>query len=225
MLSSLYQIAELVAVCTAAVTGVLAAAEIRADIFGAMVLGCTTAFGGGIVRDLLLGVTPPSALRNPMLLMITAIVSIVVFILEYCFGDKAAGAALAREGSRHEQLLNALDALSLSMFVIVGIDAAMAAGYEDNVPLMIFVGVITGVGGGILRDIMIRRIPVILQKRIYALAALLGAVTDVFLTKLGCARELSAIAAVCFILIIRYLAVRFLWNLPRYPKAPKNMQS
>ena len=218
MLSSLYPIAELVAVCTAAVTGVLAAAEVRADIFGAMVLGCTTAFGGGIVRDLLLGVTPPSALRDPMLLTVTAIVSLVVFMLEYCFGDKAAGAAVARDSSRHEQLLNALDALSLSMFVIVGIDAAMAAGYDDNAFLMIFVGVITGVGGGLLRDVMIRRVPVILQKRIYALAALLGAVIDVYLSKLGCARELSAVAAVGFILIIRYLSVRFLWNLPRYPK-------
>ena len=76
MLSSLFSIAELSAVCTAAVTGVLAAAEVRADLFGAMVLGCTTAFGGGIVRDLLLGVTPPAALREPSLLIITAIVSL-----------------------------------------------------------------------------------------------------------------------------------------------------
>ena len=82
MLSSLFSIAELIAVCTAAVTGVLAAAEVRADLFGAMVLGCTTAFGGGIVRDLLLGVTPPAALREPSLLIITAIVSLAVFLLE-----------------------------------------------------------------------------------------------------------------------------------------------
>lgn len=218
MLSSLFSIVELIAVCTAAVTGVLAAAEIRADLFGAMVLGCTTAFGGGMIRDLLLGVTPPAALRNPMLLAVTAMVSLVVFVLEYCFADKAAGAALARESSRHEQLLNALDALSLSMFVIVGIDAAQAAGYHDNAFLMIFVGVITGVGGGLLRDIIIRRVPLILQKRIYALAALLGAVIDVYLTKLGCASELSAVIAVCFILLIRFLAVQFRWNLPRYPK-------
>jgi uncharacterized membrane protein YeiH len=183
-----------------------------------MVLGCTTAFGGGIVRDLLLGVTPPAALREPSLLIITAIVSLAVFLLEYTLGDKAAGTALARESSRHEQLLNALDALSLSMFVIVGIDAAMEAGYEDNAFLMIFVGVITGVGGGLLRDVMIRRVPVILQKRIYALAALLGAVIDVYLTKLGCARQISAVIAVCFILVIRFLALHYRWNLPRYPK-------
>ena len=218
MLSSLFSIAELIAVCTAAVTGVLAAAEVRADLFGAMVLGCTTAFGGGIVRDLLLGVTPPAALREPSLLIITAIVSLAVFLLEYTLGDKAAGTALARESSRHEQLLNALDALSLSMFVIVGIDAAMEAGYKDNAFLMIFVGVITGVGGGLLRDVMIRRVPVILQKRIYALAALLGAVIDVYLTKLGCARQISAVITVCFILIIRFLALHYRWNLPRYPK-------
>ena len=94
----------------------------------------------------------------------------------------------------------------------------MEAGYEDNAFLMIFVGVITGVGGGLLRDVMIRRVPVILQKRIYALAALLGAVIDVYLTKLGCARQISAVIAVCFILIIRFLALHYRWNLPRYPK-------
>ena len=218
MLSSLFQITELIAVCTAAVAGVLAAAAVRADIFGAIVLGCTTAFGGGIIRDLLLGVTPPAALRDPLLLIVAAVVSLIAFLLEYFFGDKAVGEVMARESSRHEQFLNAVDALSLSMFVVVGIDAAMKAGYADNAFLMIFVGAITGVGGGLLRDIMIRRVPVILQKRIYALAAILGAMLDVYLTRLGCADELCAAATVCFILLIRHLAVHYRWNLPRYPK-------
>ncbi|MBE6658488.1 MAG: trimeric intracellular cation channel family protein [Ruminococcaceae bacterium] len=218
MLTSLYQIIEIIAVCSAAVTGVLAASAVRADIFGAMVLGCTTAFGGGILRDLLLGVTPPAALRNPLMLILAAAVSLTVFALEYAFGDKAAGEVVARESSRHEQIMNMVDALSLSMFVIVGIDAAMAAGYAENAFLTVFVGVVTGVGGGLLRDIMIRRVPVILQKRIYALAAILGAILDVYLTRFGLSQELSAAAAVCFILLIRYLSVHFRWNLPRYPK-------
>lgn len=218
MLSSLFQITELIAVCTAAITGVLAAAAVRADIFGAIVLGCTTAFGGGIMRDLLLGVTPPAALRNPMLLIVAAAVSLIAFLLEYFFADKTIGAVMARESSRHEQLLNAVDALSLSMFVVVGIDAAMKAGHEDNAFLVIFVGVITGVGGGLLRDVMIRRVPVILQKRIYALAAMLGAILDVALTRIGCDDALSAAAAICFILLIRFLSVHYRWNLPRYPK-------
>ena len=218
MLSSIFQITEIIAVCTAAVAGVLAAAEVRADIFGAIVLGCTTAFGGGIIRDLLLGVTPPAALHNPLLLIVAAAVSLIAFLLEYFFADKRVGAAMARESSRHEQLLNAVDALSLSMFVVVGIDAAMNAGYKDNAFLVIFVGVVTGVGGGLLRDIMIRRVPVILQKRIYALAAALGAMLDVLLTRLGCDDGISAAATVCFILLIRFLSVQYRWNLPRYPK-------
>ena len=218
MLSSLFQIADLIAICTAAVTGVLAAASIRADLFGAVVLGCTTAFGGGILRDLLLGVTPPAALQNPLMLLLAAAVSILTFALEYFLGDKSAGTHIAQQRANHEQLLNAVDALSLSMFVIVGIDAAIAAGFHDHAFLMIFVGVITGVGGGVLRDVMIRRIPVILQKRIYALAAMLGASLDVCLLRLGCPETVSAAAAVCFILLIRILSARFRWNLPRYPK-------
>lgn len=218
MLTSLYQIAEIIAVCSAAVTGVLAASAVRADIFGAMVLGCTTAFGGGIIRDLLLGVTPPTALRNPLMLIVAAAVSFTVFWLEYSFGDKTAGEVVARESSRHEQIMNMIDALSLSMFVIVGIDAAMAAGHGENAFLTVFVGVVTGVGGGLLRDIMIRRVPLILQKRIYALAAILGAVLDVYLTRFGVTRQLSAVIAVCFILLVRFLSVHYRWNLPRYPK-------
>ena len=218
MLSSLFQIADLIAICTAAVTGVLAASAIRADVFGAVVLGCTTAFGGGMLRDLLLGVTPPAALRNPLMLFVAAGVSLITFFLEYCFADKSPGEEMARQRIRHEQLFNAIDALSLSMFVIVGIDAAVAAGYADNAFLTVFVGVITGVGGGVLRDVMIRRIPIILQKRIYALAALLGAVLDVILLHLGCPGEVSAMIAVCVIMLIRLLSAKFRWNLPRYPK-------
>lgn len=218
MLSSLFQIADIIAICTAAVTGVLAASSIRADVFGAVVLGCTTAFGGGMLRDLMLGVTPPAALRDPLMLIIAAGVSLITFFLEYYLGDKSPAEELVRQRTRHEQLFNAIDALSLSMFVIVGIDAAIAAGYIDNPFLTVFVGVITGVGGGVLRDVMIRRIPIILQKRIYALAALLGAVLDVLLMQLGCPGEISAMIAVCAIMLIRLLSARFRWNLPRYPK-------
>jgi uncharacterized membrane protein YeiH len=218
MLSSLFQIADIIAICTAAVTGVLAASAIRADVFGAVVLGCTTAFGGGMLRDLMLGVTPPAALRNPLMLIIAAGVSLITFFLEYYLGDKSPAEELVRQRTRHEQLFNAIDALSLSMFVIVGIDAAIAAGYIDNPFLTVFVGVITGVGGGVLRDVMIRRIPIILQKRIYALAALLGAVLDVLLMQIGCPGEISAMIAVCAIMLIRLLSARFRWNLPRYPK-------
>lgn len=218
MLSSLFHFADVIAVCTAAVTGVLAAAAIRADIFGAVVLGCTTAFGGGILRDLILGVTPPSALRDPMMLIMAAAVSALTFLLEYLFGDKTTGERVVRERTRHEQLLNVMDALSLSMFVIVGIDAAVAAGYADNAFLTVFVGVITGVGGGVIRDVMIGRVPVILQKRIYALAALLGAVIDVSLMRAGVSSPISAAAALSFIIVIRLLAMHFRWNLPRYPK-------
>ena len=217
-MDSVFFVFEMIGVVAFALSGAMWAIRNEMDVLGVCVLGATTAVGGGILRDLLLGITPPAALRNPLMLMIAACVSVLTFSAEYLFGDKTAGEELVRQRTRHEQLFNAIDALSLSMFVIVGIDAAVDAGYGNNAFLTIFVGCITGVGGGVLRDVMIRRIPIILQKRIYALAAMLGAALDVALIRLGCADTVSAIIAVCFIILIRILSARFRWNLPRYPK-------
>ncbi len=214
---TIFLFAEIIGVASAAVSGVLSAARERLDLFGAMVLGCVTAVGGGIIRDLLLGVTPPAAFQSSLYISVAAGVSLACFFIEYFFGND-----LSRRFSsykqRYEQLLNVFDAIGLSVFVVVGVDAAYAAGYADNAFLTIFVGTITGVGGGILRDVMIGKTPVVLQKRIYCIAAIAGAWLDVLLRDFRCISTLASLLAVALILLIRFLATHYRWNLPRYPR-------
>lgn len=223
---TLFELAELVGIAAAAVSGVLTAAQVSLDLFGAIVLGCITAFGGGIIRDLLLGITPPAAFRDPTMLLIAAGVSLSVFLLEYFFGDRMKAADGTKSNRllrfvcsrRYEQLFNIFDALGLAIFVIVGVRAADNAGYNDNTFLSVFVGTVTGIGGGMLRDITIGKIPVVLQKHIYALAAIFGAVLYVFLPRIGCPESAALYIAVLSILLIRFLAAHYRWNMPHYPK-------
>ena len=210
---TLFDLAELIGVASAAISGVLTAAQASLDVFGAIVLGCIKAVCGGIIRDLILGVTPPATFRKPTYLLVAAGVSLAVFLLEYSFGE-----TVEYGRKRYEQLLNAFDAVGLAIFVIIGVDAANNAGYRDNAFLSVFVGTVTGIGGGMLRDMLIGKIPVVLQKHIYALAAIFGAVLYVYLPKLGCPTTASLYVAVAAILLIRFLATHYRWNMPKYPR-------
>lgn len=209
----LIDVVGMIGVIAAAISGVLTAAQVSLDVFGTIVLGCVTAVGGGIIRDLLLGITPPASFRDPTPVIVAIIVSLAVFLLEYFFSAKA-----EYSKKRYEQLLNAFDSLGLASFVIIGVDATGNAGFAVNLFLKIFVGLVTGVGGGILRDMMIGKIPVILQKRIYALAALLGAVLYVYLPRMHCPKDIAMYISIASVLVIRFLATYYKWNMPRYPR-------
>ncbi len=213
MNETLFEVVGMIGVVSAAISGVLTAAKVSLDVFGTIVLGCITAVGGGIIRDLLLGITPPTSFRDPTPVIIAIFVSLAVFLLEYFFSAK-----VEHSMKRYEQLLNAFDSLGLASFVIIGVDATTDAGFEVNTFLKIFVGLVTGVGGGMLRDILIGQIPVVLQKRIYALAALLGATLYVYLLRYHCPRDVSMYIAISSILLIRFFATYYKWNMPRYPR-------
>ena len=201
---------EIIGTVAFAITGVITALEKKFDIFGAIVLGTVTAVGGGIVRDLILGYTPPMAFRKSVYAITAVITSLAVFVIAYFFGKK-----IKKHYDVYSQVINIFDSIGLSVFVVGGVNSAISCGFGENMFLSIFVATLTGVGGGVMRDIMADKVPKILRKRIYALAAIIGAIIYyvLFYYQL-CSATLAIILGAGSVLIIRILATIFHWNLP-----------
>jgi len=201
---------EIIGTVAFAITGVITALEKKFDIFGALVLGTVTAVGGGIVRDLILGYTPPMAFRKSVYAITAVITSLAVFWIAYFFGKR-----IKKHYDVYSQVINIFDSIGLSVFVVGGVNSAISCGFGENMFLSIFVATLTGVGGGIMRDIMAGRVPKILKKRVYALAAIIGAVIYYVLIYYGlCSTTLAVVLGAGSVLIIRILATIFHWNLP-----------
>ena len=202
-------IMELVGTIAFASSGALLAMRKEMDVFGVCVLGVSTAVGGGLIRDLILGIIPPGMFRKPVYTMVALGVSIFLFVIVYIRHSWMKGkAALA-----YDVIMMIFDSLGLGIFTVVGINTAWKAGYEQGF-LLVFVGVLTGVGGGLMRDLMAHVRPYILHKHIYACASIAGALVCVlgrgFLGRLG-----AMVAGAAVVILIRFLAAYYRWNLPR----------
>ncbi len=201
---------ELIGTVAFAITGVITAIEKKFDIFGAIVLGTVTAVGGGIVRDIILGYLPPMAFRKSVYAIAAVITSLAVFVIAYFFGKR-----IQKHFDVYSQVINIFDSIGLSVFVIGGVNSAIACGFEENMFLTVFVATLTGVGGGVMRDIMAGRVPKILRKRVYALAAIIGSILYYILIHYElCSSTLAIIIGAGSVIIIRILATIFHWNLP-----------
>ncbi|MGN0354250.1 MAG: trimeric intracellular cation channel family protein [Muricoprocola sp.] len=201
---------EIVGTIAFACSGAMVAIRKNLDLLGIVVLGVTTATGGGMIRDLLLGVHPPVLFRKPVYVMvaITAII-ILFFLLKFV---EPARKILQTE--QYDMILNLMDALGLGVFTVAGVNTVMYGNWEDYLFLKVFLGVITGVGGGLLRDIMAMEIPAILKKHIYACASIAGAACYIFLfDKLG--QDIAMLVSIALVVIIRVLARHYEWNLPK----------
>jgi len=193
-----------------AAAGAMIAIERELDMFGVLFLGITSAVGGGMVRDLMLGVTPPTAFRNPLYVSVAAPVALAVFLFAWLNQRQ-----YRRRYRLMDMIVNALDAVGLGVFSVIGVEAAMALGHSDNLFLMVFMGMTTGIGGGVLRDVFSQTVPAVLKKRIYAVASLLGAGLYYILLSLPAPPVTSAVISCVFIFSLRMLATFFGWNLPR----------
>lgn len=201
---------EIIGTIAFASSGALVAIKEEMDIFGVCALGVTTACGGGMIRDLILGITPPAMFLNPVYTEIAIIVSILIFVIMY-FDKKLFEGSI---GEIYDHIMFIFDTLGLGLFTVIGVNTAFRMGYREHWFLLLFVGVITGVGGGLLRDVMAQTKPVIFTKHVYALASLAGAFAYIYLRDFN--TELNAmILSVTLCCIIRLLAVGFQWNLPR----------
>lgn len=193
-----------------AVTGVLTALEKKLDAFGAIVLGLVTSVGGGIIRDMILGYLPPTAFRDPTFSITAIVVSIITFLIAYF-----AGKEIKPHFDVYSKIINIIDSIGLAFFTISGVNMASQCGFGGNLYLSVFVGVLTGVGGGVMRDIFAGKIPMIMYKRIYALAALIGAAVYQILTEYEILSRIPAvICSTGLIIAIRILATIFRWNMP-----------
>lgn len=210
---SVFLIVELIGTVAFACSGAMVAIERRLDLLGIIVLGVITAVGGGMIRDILIGVQPPSLFVNPIY-VVTALAAVLVLFCIMKFGG-VYQQLLSSEG--YEVMMNVLDAIGLGVFTVVGMDTAMKAGYEDYRFLTVFLGVITGVGGGILRDIMAVQAPYVLKKHIYACASLAGALCYMWLLP-RMDRNVAVVISACLVVAIRILARHYKWNLPRIEK-------
>lgn len=200
---------EMVGVAAFAVSGVMVAVARELDLLGALVLGAITSVGGGVIRDILLGVLPPAMFVDPRYVIAAVGVSLVTFVVALCLGDR-----FLQRIERLGPLINALDAVGLGIFVTVGVDAAVRAGYGDNAFLAVFVGTMTGVGGGILRDQLVGRVPMVLQKHVYVLAAIAGVIAYYVMLRLDLLRPVALCLSSAIVVVIRLLAAHYRWNLP-----------
>ena len=192
------------------VSGALMAVDKGLDLLGVVILGCVTAVGGGMLRDVLLGITPPAVFSQSEFVLAAAIASLCVFLIAYWLY-----ARIQRSRPRVDRIINLFDAIGLGAFAVVGERTAIMAGYTaaDDRFLVIFLGLTTAVGGGMLRDMLCGQIPFVLRKRIYVFAALTGALLYLFL------RDWNEVAAtgvgIGAVVLVRLLASHFRWSLPR----------
>lgn len=191
-------------------SGAMVAIEKNLDLLGIIVLGVITAVGGGMIRDITIGNIPPSLFRNPVYVWMSLITVLLLFLVIRFHPRIMEG----RYRSTYEKVMNIFDAVGLGAFTVVGINTAIEAGYGGYRFLAAFLGVVTGVGGGMLRDIMANQTPYVLRKHFYACASIIGAVCYIFLRELIPGNSAMLLCAF-IVVIIRLLATRYRWNLPR----------
>lgn len=182
-----------------ALTAVRAA---RLDIVGVIALGMITALGGGILRDILIDSLPPATFRDWRYLAVAAGGGLVAFVL-------------GRRLDRLALTITVLDALGLSLFAVTGASKALAFGLGAGQAVIL--GAVTGVGGGTIRDVLVRQVPSVLTSGLYAIPALAGAVAAVATTRTGSYGIPAALGAAATCFVIRMVGVRYGLNAPRPP--------
>lgn len=201
-LHTLYYILDLTGAFVFAISGAVAAKQRGLDLFGICAIAFTVACGGGIIRDISIGAIPPAGLTSwPYLAASLAAAGITIGL--YPFVKRL----------NHPVLF--FDAVGLALFAVTGAQKSIAFGHNDQVAILL--GVTTAVGGGVLRDILLNRIPVVLEREIYASAALLATlivVSGQYLETVS--QDLVSIVALLVAFTVRILSLKHQWNLPRY---------
>ncbi len=185
-----------------ALSGAVAGVRERLDLFGVLVLSFAAASAGGIMRDLLIGAVPPAAISDWRYLAVSLIAGLVVFFW-YPISERL-------RNLRNHVLI--FDAAGLALFAVAGTQKAL--GYRLNPLMAALLGVLTGIGGGMLRDVLVAQVPTVLRAELYAVAALAGAVVVVVGHVLNLPPTALAIAGATVCFGIRLVAIRRGWHLP-----------
>lgn len=184
-------------------SGGMLAVRRRLDIFGVLVLAVAAGLAGGLIRDVLIGAEPPAALDDSRLLVAALAAGATTFFAH-------------RLIERFDKPVMVLDALGLGLFAVSGCQKALLFGLG---PLpAIILGILTGVGGGVVRDLLVTEVPRVLREEVYALAALLGAAAVVIGAALGLPQLVVATGAVAATFLVRVVSVWRGWSAPRPPE-------
>ncbi|TCH98748.1 trimeric intracellular cation channel family protein [Roseococcus sp. SYP-B2431] len=194
---------DLVGIFVFALSGAALGTRRGMDVFGVLVLAFVTATSGGILRDLLLGAVPPDSIASWHALAISTAAGLLVFFSQQTV-TRLASAVLF------------FDAVGLGVFAVTGTYKALAFGLSP--PMAALLGVISGIGGGMVRDVLTARVPVVLQAEIYAVAALVAALVVVAGQWLAIPAPIVSVAAVGLCLTLRMIAISRKWRLPVAPK-------
>lgn len=185
-----------------AVSGVLLAGRLKMDPFGVIVLGSVTAIGGGTTRDMALGATPVFWITDTTYLWVIFITCLLTMIL------------IRRPKRLPWWVLPVCDAIGLAVFVGIGVEKALA--YNASGMVAVIMGVITGCGGGIIRDVLAREVPMVLRSEVYATACIIGGIFHTTALSMGHDHSVALLAGVISTLIIRLGAIRWHLSLPTF---------
>ncbi len=209
-------IINIIGIISFAAAGAMIAIDKETDLFGVLFLSVMTCFGGGILRDMLAGNAigrdiPVFFTELKMEIIVCVLTAFVVFLIAFALKDK-----YIREEATVEKINNILDALGLGVFAAVGTGAYLQLGAF----VAIIMGCISAVGGSLIRDVMLRDIPFILRKRVYAVAAILGSlayylIAGVFMKGMASADVVGTLSCIAVIFVIRMCATVFRWNIPK----------
>ncbi len=207
-MSTVFYIIEIIGVFSFAISGAIMAIDKENDIFGVLFLSIITTFGGGFMRDVILGQTPVF-FTSYSFVIIASVTSLVTFFLAMIF---------KRHYVKHEAFVNAInnyfDAAGLGVFVVSGVKICISYGIESAF-IIIFMGVLSGTGGSILRDVIMREIPCVFKKRIYVIAAFVGVALYYLLLKIGVGDPIAMPVSAIAVFTVRVLATVFKWNMPK----------
>lgn len=204
---SVITVFEIIGTVAFAASGAIVALKKEMDIFGVAILGLFTAVGGGVIRDMILGNTPPAVFKDPVYAVVAIITSVIIFL------PKVRG-LLKKSPKVYDIVMLIMDSVGLGIFTVVGIQTAKSVNPDSGYFLLVFVGIVTGVGGGLLRDICAGVTPYIFVKHFYACASLLGSMLCALLWNYT-SESIAMISGSAAVLVLRILAAKFRWSLPK----------
>lgn len=207
-------IVDMAGIVAFSISGAMIAIEEETDLFGVILLGLITALGGGVTRDTLLGLSPSTNFFNYPNIILSVATSLMVFLFAY--RHRRYYLDHTRE---FENINNIVDSLGLGLFSIYGVNMTMTAGYRSNLFLLVFMGVMTGAGGGLIRDVIVKRIPMIFSKHIYAIASIIGCLTYIFLLRLNVENGVAMSVSIIFVVFIRMVATVKKLDLPKVKRS------
>lgn len=198
----LFDAIDVAATALFAIEGAAAAAHAGLDVLGVVVVGFVVALAGGILRDVLLGDLPPAAFRSPLRIVVALSAAVAAFLV------------LTVVDATPPLLLTTLDALGLALFAVTGAEKAFARG--ANLWVVTILGGVTAAAGGVMRDLLLDRTPLVLSASVYGTAALAGALVCGILLRYTRMPRLALAAGFAVAFGLRMVAVAFDWQLPRW---------